>query len=128
MSTILIVDDCEADRRLLQTVLGPKGYTLVEAQNAEQALRILSKRRPDLVIVDIYMPGKSGLQLVAQMHEDPALSAIPVMFYTSWHDEPNVHDAIRAYGYTVLAKPISIRAIAAIIEKSLPLEESATIS
>jgi CheY-like chemotaxis protein len=107
MSTILVVDDVAADRQLLVTLLSAQGHTVLEADQASTAWAQLRQHRPALVIVDISLPGLTGLDLVAHLRAEPTLAATPVLFYTARYDDTATAQAIRATGAAVLAKPVS---------------------
>ena len=109
MSTILIVDDGNLDRQVLGAILRSKGYTVLEASCASEALEQLREHHPALIIVDILMPGINGLELVAHIQADPELASTLVLFYTAWYDDARTAQAMRALGYAVLAKPITPR-------------------
>jgi CheY-like chemotaxis protein len=107
MATILVVDDVAADRHLLVTLLSAQGHTVLEADQASSALPQLRQHRPALVIVDISLPGVTGLDLVAHLRADPVLAATPGLFDTARDDDAATAQAIRAPGSAVLAKLVS---------------------
>src|ERR1044071_10359462 len=79
MRTILVVEDDFDTLYPLAELLRLKGHTAITASNAEQALRTAREAKPDLIITDIVLPGKSGLQFIATVRNDAVLKAIPVM-------------------------------------------------
>jgi Response regulator containing CheY-like receiver, AAA-type ATPase, and DNA-binding domains len=79
MRTILVVEDDFDTLYPLAELLRLKGHTAITASNAEQALRTARETKPDLIITDIVLPGKSGLQFIATIRNDAALKAIPIM-------------------------------------------------
>ena len=98
MSTILVVDDVAADRPLLVTLLSAQGHTVLEADQASTALAQIRAQHPALVIVDISLPGLTGLDLVAHLRVEPTMAAIPVLFYTARYDDTATAQAIHATG------------------------------
>ena len=108
MAHILVVDDTPVDRQLAKLVLEAHGHMVHEAPTGADALQCLRGQPLDLVLIDMYMPGMTGLQLVEHMRADPRLAPLPVVFYTAWHDEYETEHALRAYGYAVLAKPVAL--------------------
>ena len=112
MAVILVVDDTHVDRQIAKLVLEAHGHTVHEAPTGEDALQCLRGQPLDLVLIDMYMPGMSGVQLVERMRADPVLAQLPVVFYTAWHDEYETEHALRAYGYAVLAKPVALQEFA----------------
>ena len=83
MATILIVDDHEANRELLTTLLGYRNHQTVEAADGAEGLERARAIRPDLIITDILMPTMDGYEFTHKLREDPALAAIPVIFYSA---------------------------------------------
>lgn len=79
MRTILVVEDDFDTLYPLAELLRLKGHTAVTASNAEQALRTARETKPDLIITDIVLPGKSGLQFIASVRNDAALKSVPIM-------------------------------------------------
>jgi CheY-like chemotaxis protein len=106
MATILVGDDLAADRQLLVTLLSAQGHTVREAEQGSTALAQLRQYHPALVIVDISLPGVTGLDVVAHLRADPVLAATSVLCYTARYDDTATAQAIRATGYAVLAKPV----------------------
>ncbi len=86
-ATILIVDDHVLNREFLRTLLGYGGYRLLEAGNGVEALAMVQRERPDLVISDILMPNMDGREFVVRLSSDPATADIPVIFYTATYRE-----------------------------------------
>jgi CheY-like chemotaxis protein len=119
MSTILIVDDREIDRQVIASILKARGHTVLEGTSGAQALELVRRHRPALVITDVLMPETDGLRLVELLRADPALASIPVLFYTALYDEQNTERAIRASGYAVLAKPVTPEEVAQHVEAAL---------
>ncbi len=76
--TILVVDDEPDSLTFIGTVLSDSGATVVEARDGEEALELARSERPDMVTLDISMPGKDGGEVFEEMRSDPALRSIPV--------------------------------------------------
>jgi CheY-like chemotaxis protein len=119
MSTILVVDDLAAGQQLLVTLLSAQGHTVLEADQASTALTQLRQHHPALVIVDISLPGVTGLDSVARLRADPTLAATPVLFYTARYDDTATAPAIRATGSAVLAKPVTPTEVVSQVEAVL---------
>ena len=83
MATILIVDDHEANRELLTTLLGYRNHQTVEAADGAEGLERARAIRPDLIITDILMPTMDGYEFTHRLRADPALAAVPVIFYSA---------------------------------------------
>ena len=103
---ILIVDDEEQARRLLTVLLRPEGYETESVASGEEALSAVARSAPDLILLDIMMPGLDGYQVAAILKADPATAAIPIIMITA-HGERNSRLAgLSAGAEDFLAKPI----------------------
>jgi CheY-like chemotaxis protein len=80
---ILIVEDNEKNRKLVRDVLAFKGYRLAEAETGEDGVRLARALRPDLILMDIQLPGISGITALGQIREDPEIRRTPVIAVTA---------------------------------------------
>jgi DNA-binding response OmpR family regulator len=103
---ILVVDDTPQNVRLLEAVLGSNGYEVVSASSGQEALEKLAGWLPDLVLLDIQMPGMNGYEVCRRLRENPATQFLPVVMVTSSDSEVRV-DAIDAGADDFLMKPIN---------------------
>lgn len=109
MATILIVEDNEKNMKLVRDVLQVKGYATLEATTGEDGVRLAKERLPALVLMDIQLPGISGIEALKQLRADPATAAIPVIAVTASvmvSDRRNITDA-GFDGY--VGKPLNLR-------------------
>ena len=83
MSTILIVEDNEKNMKLARDVLQSKGYVTLEAITGEDGVRMAIEKKPDLVLMDIQLPGINGIEALRQMRADPACARIPIVAFTA---------------------------------------------
>lgn len=83
MQTILIVEDNHLNLKLVSMVLSLAGYRVISACDAEQALEILCAQRPDLILMDIQLPGMDGNQATEAIRADEKLSTIPIVALTA---------------------------------------------
>jgi len=109
MSTILIVEDNDKNMKLVRDVLQAKGHATVEAGTGEDGIRLAVERRPDLVLMDIHLPGIDGIEALRRLRADPATASIPVAAVTAsvmQQDRALIMDAgFDAY----VSKPISLK-------------------
>jgi diguanylate cyclase (GGDEF)-like protein len=106
MATVLIADDDAAVRRLLSAVLRPRGHTIIEAGNGEQALELAGSENPELIVSDLMMPAMDGYELVRRLRIEPRTAQTPVIFLTAEYDDGDATELARAAGVTrVLRKP-----------------------
>ena len=83
MSTILIVEDNEKNMKLARDVLQSRGYVTLEAVTGEDGVRIAIEKKPDLVLMDIQLPGINGVEALRQVRADPACARIPIVAFTA---------------------------------------------
>src|SRR6202008_3552226 len=81
---ILVVEDQPDNRQILRDLLGNSGYELTEAENGEEALAAIAKKRPDLILMDIQLPIMDGYTATSRIKADPALRSIPIIAVTSY--------------------------------------------
>ena len=109
MSEILIVEDNEKNMKLVRDVLQVKGYATIEATTGEDGVRLAKERRPALVLMDIQLPGISGIEALKRLRADPATASIPVIAVTASvmaSDRRNITDA-GFDGY--VGKPLNLK-------------------
>jgi CheY-like chemotaxis protein len=115
--TILVVDDSPANLKLIRVLLSSEGYQVVTALDAESALAMIASFRPDLILMDLQLPGMDGLQLTRQLKADPVTKNIPIIAITAYAmigDEVKARDA-GCDGY--LTKPIDTRALPGLVAR-----------
>jgi two-component system cell cycle response regulator DivK len=109
MSLVLIVEDNEKNLKLVRDILEVKGYETLEARTAEDGIRIATERAPDLVLMDIQLPGMSGIEALRVLRAGAETAKIPVIAVTAsvmQQDRKLITDA-GFDGY--VGKPISLR-------------------
>ena len=119
--SILVIDDEPASLRVLLTILTEQGYEVHPANEGELALQYISHSSPDLVLVDIRMPGMDGYQVCATLKSNPATQAIPVIFISS---ADHVIDKVRAFqggAVDYVSKPVDAEEVLARIETHISL-------
>jgi CheY-like chemotaxis protein len=106
MATILVIDDDEAMRRLILRVLGAGGHVLLEAENGQQGLKLLEEQRPDLIITDILMPRKEGIETIREVAGLSPGTKIIAISGGGGSDNLMFLDMARTFGaHAALAKP-----------------------
>ena len=105
-TTILIVDDDSGSRRVAVSLLAAEQHRLLEAANGEEALRIAAQERPDIVFLDVMMPGMDGYEVCRRLRADPALCAIPILMLTTLDDRSSRLKGLEAGADDFLNKPV----------------------
>ena len=109
MKVVLIVEDNDKNMKLARDVLQAKGYATIEAVTGEDGVRLARERNPDLVLMDIRLPGISGIEALAALRADPKTSGIPVVALTA-SVTPTDRTHITQAGFDAfLAKPMVLR-------------------
>ena len=119
MPRILVVDDSPTENFKISGVLKRHGHEVLAAESGEQALQVARDSQPDLILMDIVMPGLNGFQATRQLTRDPATSAIPVVMLT-----PKSQEADRIWGERqgargYLVKPVEDSVLVATISQVL---------
>ena len=109
---ILVVDDNAANMKLVDFVLLAAGFQVRGAANAEEALASIAAERPDLVLMDIQLPGTDGLALTRQLKADPGTSSLPIVALTAYAMRGDKQKALDAGCIGYLTKPIDTRTFA----------------
>ena len=107
IQNILLVDDSKTELHHLSDVLGKRGYKVRTAENADDAMRRLSEDTPDLILMDVVMPGQNGFQLTRNITRDPRWSAVPVIMCTSKNQETDKVWGMRQGARDYIVKPVN---------------------
>jgi two-component system, cell cycle response regulator DivK len=106
---LLIVEDNIHNLKLARAVLGHAGYATIEARNGEDAIALARTHRPDMVLMDIQLPGMDGLEALARLRADPATAGIPAVAFTAFAMKDDRERFLAAGFHGYLEKPISVR-------------------
>lgn len=114
---ILIVEDNDLNMRLFCDLLSALGYRVCQAEDAETALAILESVRPAVIVMDIQLPGMSGVDCTKRIKADPALKDVPIIAVTAFAMEGDEDRFRRAGCDDYMSKPISVPLFAETIAK-----------
>ncbi len=118
---ILLVDDDPGMHLVVVPILTKAGYTVFSAKNGEQALHVALDERPDLIILDVIMPGIKGRDLCKKIKAYDVLKNIAIVFLTAKHSEDDVRAELEAGAITHLTKPVNpadlLKTVAGILGK-----------
>jgi len=116
---ILVVEDNPINLKLMKVLLTAEGYEVFVSTNAEEALNILSKVRPSLILMDIQLPSMDGLELTRKLKADSNYQKIPIIAITAYAMKNDEEKAISAGCNGYIAKPIDVTKFSKTIEKYL---------
>ncbi|MGQ0802232.1 MAG: response regulator [Pseudomarimonas sp.] len=120
MARILIVDDSPTDTRVFTTVLERNGHSVLTAGTAEDGVETAKRELPDLVLMDVIMPGMNGFQATRALSRDPVTQHIPVIIVSTKNMETDRVWGMRQGAKDYLVKPPSERALIDRIRALLP--------
>ena len=136
--TILVVDDIAANRNLLRETLEPQGYEVLLAPDGESALKVAPRARPDVILLDVMMPGLNGFETCRRLKASEGTRAIPVIFITAISETPSMIEGFQSGGVDYITKPFrteevlirvqthlqNARLSRLVLEKNLELEKA----
>jgi|WetSurMetagenome_2_1015567.scaffolds.fasta_scaffold211004_2 CheY-like chemotaxis protein len=123
-TVILAVDDNSVNLRLLKGILGPQGYATVTALNAGEALDFLEKEKPELILLDINMPGMDGLEAARKIKQSPVNKDIPIIFLTARNEKEDIVMGFDAGGVDYVTKPFNPPELLARIRTHIELKRA----
>jgi len=104
---LLVIDDQEVNIQVVGAVLGKLGFEILPATSGPQALKRLSSRRPDLILLDLLMPDMDGFELCRQIRQNPQWAEIPIIFVSSADDKELIVRAFESGGVDYITKPFN---------------------
>ncbi|QDL38983.1 response regulator [Rhodoferax sediminis] len=103
---VLVVDDSKTELMVLTDMLEKNGMSVKTAENAEEAFRRLAQEKPDLILMDVVMPGKNGFQLTRAISRDPQYADVPIIMCTSKTQETDRVWGMRQGARDYITKPV----------------------
>ena len=119
MSTILIVEDNEKNMKLVRDVLQVKGYRTLEAGTAEDGIRLAIEHKPDLVLMDIQLPGMNGIDALGVLRKDATTAGIPVIAVTASVMQQDRKLITEAGFDGYIGKPINLKEFLSTVQQML---------
>jgi twitching motility two-component system response regulator PilH len=121
IQNILVVDDSKTELFHLSDILGKRGYRVRTAENGDEALRRLGEEKPDLILMDVVMPGQNGFQLTRAITRDPRFASVPVIMCTSKNQETDRVWGMRQGARDYIVKPVNAEELVAKIKAFDPV-------
>jgi twitching motility two-component system response regulator PilH len=119
MALVMIVDDSPTEVHVMKTALEKGGFETVSAADGSESLKLARQVRPDLILMDVVMPGVNGFQATRTLARDPATQGIPVVIITSKSQETDRIWGLRQGAVDFLVKPVSAAALVAKVQEVL---------
>ena len=107
INKVLVVDDSKTELMFLTDLLVKNGFSVKTAENAEDAFRRLAVEKPEIILMDVVMPGQNGFQLTRAIARDPQYSDIPIMLCTSKNQETDRVWGLRQGARDYITKPVN---------------------
>lgn len=119
---VLIVDDERYNRELLEVILAAEGYATESATTGEQALAMVAQAPPDLILLDVMMPGMDGYQVASRIKADAATKHIPIIIFTALDDRNSRMHGLNAGAEDFVTKPVDRAELCARVRRLLVRE------
>jgi len=117
--TVLIIEDEEDAAELFAEMMRVNGFRVLKTSKSAPAISMMSKDKPDIVLLDIMMPEISGLDILRQMRRDPNLANIPVIVVTAKSMPADIKNGMEAGASTYLTKPVGFQELKEAVERTL---------
>ena len=119
--TVLIADDQPSNRMLASAIIGTEDYNVIEARDGVEAWTLIQEHRPSLVLLDVRMPGRTGLDILHAIKSDPKLAATKVILLTASAQESEISAGLAAGADSYLTKPFSPADLLSRLDEALEL-------
>jgi CheY-like chemotaxis protein len=119
MTTVLIADDEPSLRLLVNATIASDDYEVVEAEDGDQAWRLIREHRPRVALLDVQMPGMTGLELTRAIREQPELADMCVVLLTSKAQQGDIQAGLNAGADRYLTKPFSPLELLTVVEQAI---------
>jgi DNA-binding response OmpR family regulator len=119
MPTILVVDDSATEREIISGCLKEKGLTIVLAQSGEEALEKINTQKPDLIVLDVVLPGRSGFEVCRELKAEEATGGIPIIICSTKSTEMDKFWGLKQGADAYITKPIDQEELIKTVSKLL---------
>ena len=106
INKILVVDDSPTERHVLSEILTKNGYHIITAESGEQAITVAKEQLPDLILMDVVMPGMNGFQATRNISREPTTQHIPIIMCTTKDQETDKVWGMRQGAQDYMVKPV----------------------
>jgi twitching motility two-component system response regulator PilH len=108
INKVLVVDDSKTELMFMTDLLQKKGFAVKTAENADDTFRRLAEEKPDLILMDVVMPGQNGFQLTRAITRDPLYADVPIIMCTSKNQETDRVWGMRQGARDYITKPVDV--------------------
>ncbi len=115
MTQIMIVDDSPTDTHLLKKILEKNGFSTLTAADANEGIEVAKREQPDLILMDVVMPGMNGFQATRKLNKDPTTAKIPVIIITTKAQETDKIWGMRQGAVEYIVKPVAEKQLVSMI-------------
>lgn len=122
MSLVLIVEDNERNLELVRDILQAKGHDTLEARTAEEGLKVAHAQTPQLILMDIQLPGMNGIEALKALRAEPRTAGIPIVAITASVMQSDRQEIMSAGFDGFIEKPITVRSFMDVVEAALGAE------
>ncbi len=126
--TILIVDDVPVNVLLVQRILAGEGFRTLVASDGASAVRITQAEQPDLILLDVVMPGENGFETCTRLKSDPSTADIPVIFLSALEDVGSKVAGLKGGGVAFITKPVHADEVLARVRGTFESARTASVS
>ncbi|NET02797.1 MAG: response regulator [Sphaerospermopsis sp. SIO1G2] len=117
MSTVLVVEDGLTDMEIISRYIQQAGYSVISATSSDEAQEKIVKNKPDIILLDVILPGKSGYEICRELQNNPNTSQIPVVFCSTKHTDVDKMWGNMLGAKAYLSKPVVKEELEAILQK-----------
>ncbi|MGB7381500.1 MAG: response regulator [Rivularia sp. (in: cyanobacteria)] len=117
MSTILVVEDGITDMQMISRYLEQAGYSVMGAKSSEEAQEKITQNKPDVIFLDVILPGKSGFEICRELKENPNTSTIPVVFCSTKNTDGDKMWGDMLGADAFLSKPVKKEDLEGVLQK-----------
>lgn len=117
MARILVVDDSVVDRQVIINALSPKGHSMIEAADGDEAESKANTVKPDLIILDVVMPKKNGFEVCRAIKQNPATASIPIIMLTSKNQDSDRFWGMKQGASEYITKPFNEDILIQVVSK-----------
>lgn len=119
MSKVLIVDDSPTEMHILKTVLEGQDHEVITAENGEIGVEVATREKPDLILMDVVMPGMNGFQATRKISKNPDTAKIPIIMVTTKDQRTDKEWGLRQGASAYLVKPVDKKELVAKVNELL---------